>query len=47
MLVRGDADDEELLMIGVSVSEESQKVLNGGVTASKKSNMLNSGVSTS
>jgi hypothetical protein len=28
--------DEELLMTGVSVSEESQKVLNGGVSASKK-----------
>jgi hypothetical protein len=26
--------DEELLMTGVSVSEESQKVLNGGVSAS-------------
>jgi hypothetical protein len=28
--------DEELLMTGVSVLEESQKVLNGGVSASKK-----------
>jgi hypothetical protein len=29
--------DEELLMIGVSVSEENEKVLNDGVSASGRS----------